>query len=121
MSNQTIVAFEHATQQLRVEYVGPPTGTHHTHATIRARRCNHADRGDEAQLEVCLRDAPRNDQNARWRAVHQSVVLPPPAARALALTICPELLPLLMALAHDTADNMTRQNAATLLQQGRFA
>jgi hypothetical protein len=114
MSNQTVVSFEYATQQLRVEYVGPPTGTHHTHATIRARRAIFEE-GDAAHMEVVLRDAPRNDQNARWRAVQQTVVLPPVHARVLALTLCPEFVPLLQALADGTGDRIHAATAAALL------
>lgn len=114
MSSSTVLT-DPGTCRLRVEH-SHDTAAAHTAATLLVRRHDHAEHGEVADIHLTLRDAPRGQRFTKWRSMAQSVFLPPAQARALALALCPELVPLLQALAHGTADRMSAVNADAILK-----
>ena len=56
--------------------------------TLDARRCPDHHEGDQAQIEIVLASCEGKSRVTQMRA---SMILTPEQARALALTICPEL------------------------------
>ncbi|MGV3582879.1 MAG: hypothetical protein ACO1N8_11310 [Methylophilus sp.] len=64
--------------------------THLVTTKLRTRRCDHIDRGDEAQIEVAIYTSKHGSN--RVNTTVSSLVLTPAEARDFALSICPELL-----------------------------
>lgn len=62
-----------------------------THVVVKSRRVKNSERGDEAQIELSVRYTNPNKPKHRWTGASSSLILTPWQARALALSICPEL------------------------------
>lgn len=62
-----------------------------SHVVVQSRRVKNSERGDEAQIELTVRYTNPNKPKHRWTGASSSLILTPRQARALALSICPEL------------------------------